>query len=213
MSGSIANAPMWARWMGLDPATTAFVDVESIFDPKMSPIQLWRGGPQMTGNGYQDSAKVESIVAAINAYRSGRTLVHVYSAQQARILKKHIPDAITYGTDDRRGRAEALKMYLARPDSLLIAQSMRRGVDLHDDKCRTNIIAKVPWSVPVRKVKARKALDSGYYVRETVQEVIQALGRGTRGPEDWCRNYIIDGSFTGLERNFPKYLRDAVIIT
>lgn len=209
MSGSIVNGPAWASWVGLNPSTTAHITVPNMFPAANRPIQIWHGGPVMSSGGYDDTERVERVVDAIRAYRDGRTVVHVMSETQVRVLASYFPDAITYGNG--ASKQHALAEYAARPDGLLIGQSLWRGVDLKDDLCRTNIIAKVPWLPLSRTVRNRKTADGGYYIRSAMQEIIQALGRGVRGPDDWCRNYIVDGNFSGLERNFPQYMKDALV--
>lgn len=213
MSGSFCDPMAWVSWLGLDPEQTKVVTVASRFPKENRPTYIWRGGPQMSGRAFLDHDKLRQIASAVESYRNGRrTMVHVHSAPQAAALAAYLPDAITYGSGAPGDRDAAIAEYLRRPDGLLIGQSLRRGLDLKDDLCRVNIIAKLPFNQLDRVVRTRKRTESGYYDRAAVSEVVQALGRGVRHEADWCINYILDGSFrTGLERMLPTHVREAIV--
>lgn len=212
MSGSFVAPARWARWIGLDPASTALVTVPSQFEADRSPLTIWRGGPNMSARGYENEDKVAQMADAIRGYRRGRTLVHVSSASQAQTLARRIPGALTYASGDSSSRAKALAQYLRWEDSILIAQSLRRGVDLADGACRTNVVAKLPFPRLDRGVRARKDADPTYYGRQTAAEIVQALGRGMRHEGDWCCSYILDGALTPwLEKALPAHVREAIV--
>jgi Rad3-related DNA helicase len=87
-------------------------------------------------------------------------------------------------------------------------------VDLLEDACRTNIIAKVPYPpLGNRIIQARMNTDKDYYPMLTAGKLIQALGRGVRSPDDHCKNYILDSAFVmgRFETLFPRWMQDALV--
>jgi Rad3-related DNA helicase len=213
MSGTLGSAQTLARLLGLDWADCRVLPVPSTF-PVENRLIFVDPVERMISRAWQVEGAVAKIATAIQKYRDGRTLVHVTSGAQAAALAKLIPDALVYSNGDPRARRATLQAYLATPDSLIIAQSMHRGVDLLEDACRTNIIAKVPYPpLGNRIIQARMNTDQDYYPMLTAGKLIQALGRGVRSPDDHCKNYILDSAFVmgRFETLFPRWMQDALV--
>ena len=88
---------------------------------------------------------------------------------------------------------------------------------MYDDYARFSIIAKVPYpSLSDRFVKAKLAMDQGWYNWKTVIEILQAIGRTVRHENDWAITYILDGSLGDLihksRKSFPKEFMDRIRI-
>lgn len=217
MSGSFVDPMGWAAWVGLDPARTKVVTIEDRFPVERRPITVWKDGPVMSAGAWRVPAMVARMAEAIEGYRNlGRTLVHVKADYQAQALAAYLPDAITYSSGRPEDRDAAVAEFLRRPDGLLIGQSLHRGLDLKDDACRVNIIAKIPLGQLDRITKARSKADSSYYERVTMSTLVQAMGRGMRHEDDWCVVYVLDGAFSVPSRNrmralLPAHLRAAIV--
>lgn len=165
--------------------------------------------------------KLASAIARIFE-REGRQpmLVHTGSYQLNNAINEalrqppHYYYPITYTNSGEK--AQALTKF-AEAGGILLAPSMERGVDLKDDLCRVQVIAKVPFpSLADKRVSGRLHLPGGqhWYNVQTVREIVQMTGRGVRSETDRCSTYIIDGSFGRVwsrsKSLFPAWWREAV---
>ena len=81
----------------------------------------------------------------------------------------------------------------------LIGAGIKDGVDFKGDKCRYQILFKVPYpNLGSQQVKVRKQTDPIWYLNQTVQPLQQAYGRGIRDADDYCKMYILDEDFEHL---------------
>ena len=92
---------------------------------------------------------------------------------------------------------------------------MSEGVDLPYDKCRFQIIYKMPFPMlKGEQVNRRKNRDPKWYIYQTVMPLMQAYGRGIRDEDDYCTTYVLDSSFDGLLVDhtdlFNEYFLEAV---
>lgn len=124
------------------------------------------------------------------------------------------PPIVSYTTAGEK--ASALRRFREN-GGILLSPSMSRGVDLKDDLCRVQVIAKVPFpSLGDKMVSGRLHLPGGqeWYSVQVVRDIVQMTGRGVRSESDTCTTYILDGQFGRLySRNkslFPQWWRDAV---
>ena len=94
-------------------------------------------------------------------------------------------------------------------NKVLVGPSLIEGISLDDDKCRFQIIMKVPYpSLADSYVKAKLNYMPFWYTWKTLNSIIQGVGRSIRNEHDWAITYIIDGCFSDLlvkhYNEFPK---------
>lgn len=81
--------------------------------------------------------------------------------------------------------------------AVLVSPSFSTGWDFPDDSCRWQIITKLAFPDSRSKVmKERKERNEIYFNYLTMQDLIQACGRGTRHEKDWCEVFCVDDSIT-----------------
>lgn len=81
--------------------------------------------------------------------------------------------------------------------AVLVSPSFGTGWDFPGEQCRWQVIVKVPFPDSRGKVmQARMERDERYLNYITMQELVQACGRGTRNEKDWCEVFIVDDSIT-----------------
>lgn len=218
MSGTVVSGDEMADSLGWDEDFEV-VDVDSGFPVVRRPIIL---APIADIKRSAEEREYEILAHAIErilAEHSGRALVHTVSYALARRLNEMVRTPrrkIVYRSAG--GKGDALDEYLATEDAVLFAPSMMRGVDLADDACRIQIIAKCPFpNLGDKQVAARLHAPGGqqWYAVKAIREVVQMTGRGVRHNRDWCHTYILDKQFTRnlWGRNkmlFPRYFREAV---
>jgi Rad3-related DNA helicase len=224
MTASFGADPLvWAAHMGLPttPDKARIIRVPHQFPVQNRTITI-EPTHEMNWRAWSDPTKVKDLADKIKElhqrHDAPRTLVHVTSRAQARALQEHIPNAITYTENTRTSNKNtALQEAAKRPHSILIAHSCHRGVDLKDDLCRLNIIAKVPFRSLDRSTRARQAADPAFYSLATAQTLMQATGRAVRSPDDWAYTYVIDAAFSFTSwsgapvlRQLPDWIREAL---
>ena len=97
---------------------------------------------------------------------------------------------------------------------MFVSPSSERGLDLHGDLARFNIIPKVPFPNTTDKVVSKRIYSSPFgrlwYRAVTAQTITQMSGRTTRGIHDWSKTYILDAKFDSVIEFTPKWFRDAI---
>ncbi len=151
--------------------------------------------------------------------KKDRVLVHCVSYHRASYIIEHLKTkrrVITY--TNAKEREAALAEYLATPGCVMVAPSFERGVDLKDDACRVQIVAKVPFpnlSDPRTSARTHGQDGEAWYAVQTIRALVQMTGRGVRSETDYCTTYILDKQF---QRNLvrrsksliPQWWRDAL---
>lgn len=227
MSATLISSDEMADSLGL-PWEYDTVIVPSTFPPENRPVYMTPVA-NMSFKDMRDGTAVEDACYAIHAilmrYPDVRVLVHTVSYNLTEQIRYALQrgnykvnrDVFTYSS--AKDRAYALDSYKRSPNGVLLAPSMERGIDLPDDLCRVQIIAKVPFpSLQDRQVSARMHMGqegSTWYAVQTIRDVIQMCGRGMRHADDHCDTYIIDAQFARnlYSKNkslFPEWFKEAV---
>lgn len=219
MSATILSADLMADELGLD-RPYSMVTVESSFSPLKRPIYAVPIADMSFKNkqrGWADM--VVGVQAVLDRHPDERILVHTVSYELAEYLRARLTDnrpIVTYTSSDRK--VAALNEYKRRSNSVLLAASMDRGIDLPDDLCRIQIVAKIPFpNVKDKRIKARLYTGGGshWYRMNTIRTLIQMCGRAMRHEDDWCKTYILDAQFTEnlwkADFLFPEWFKEAMV--
>lgn len=223
MSGTVVSAGMMLRGLGYG-GDYSEVRVPSQFPAKNRQV-IVRPIADMTRAGQSSSPDclnnlLKAIVSILESHEGVRCLIHTVSYR----LGKQISDALVGAVDrrvvtyaDSAGKSAALAQYLAAPDAVLVAASLDRGVDLFDERCRVQIICKVPFlSLGDKQTAARLYSEGGkvWYNVEVARTVQQMVGRGVRHASDYCVTYVLDSHFLKWRRDwghlFPKWFDRAI---
>ena len=101
---------------------------------------------------------------------------------------------------------------------VLVSPSMSEGVDLPYDKCRFQVIYKMPFPyLGDKQVNMRMKRDKKWYAYKTVMTLMQAYGRGMRAEDDSCYTYIIDSDINMLFKSpmyrtlMPDFFKEAIV--
>lgn len=140
------------------------------------------------------AARIDDIYRATG---KKNTLVHVTYSLMQRLLP-YMRERIIW--HDETNKAEAIERFL-NEGGIMLGAGMSEGLDLKGDLCRTQIITTLqfpnimdPW------VSKRKALPDGeeWMIGEVMKVLRQQVGRGTRGENDYCENYVLDNRFANV---------------
>jgi len=161
------------------------------------------------------------VARLIKVYPGQNVLIHTVSFKIRQYLMGMLPIAgidpdilMTHETDTR---SEQLAIFKQSRGKVMISPSFDRGLDLADDECRVNIIAKIPYlALGDKQVKARMALPRGqrWYNLRAIQTVMQMSGRAVRSNTDWAHTIILDKQFDMLlartKHLLPKWWTEAI---
>jgi Rad3-related DNA helicase len=232
MSGTVVSSQVMLNelgWGALDGNVAhTSISIPSPFDARnrlvtsLPVADMSRGGIERDPTAYDRMA--QWIVRLMNKH-PGRTLVHTVSYDLADQLARRLRgDAdhpalttrpvFTYASSDMR--ALTLENYRDTPDAILLAASMDRGIDLPDDACRLQIVAKCPYpNLGDQQVSMRLHAPMGeqWYNVKVARSIQQMCGRGVRHPDDYAATYILDQQFIkhyrGWQHFYPKWWRFA----
>lgn len=223
MSGTIVNAESWMQSVGADHLPYLPITIPSTFSAERRPIRIMPAATMTEKNKEvawpQMADKLRDV---INYHERESVLVHTVSYSLANYLHEQLASPRTMVYKNSSERSEVLAKFKEMTGAVLIAPSLDRGVDLPDDLCRVNVVAKLPYpNLGDKQVSAilheegRRNQGQVWYVTETIRYLIQELGRGMRHEDDFQVAYILDGSFLKLNRQWghliPQWVKDAYV--
>lgn len=213
LSASFVSGGQFCADTGIPAQVVRTVSIPSAFDPARHPTYIWPVAT-MSRKGQQDLATLPAMVSALQqileAHAHDRILVHTVSWQLTQDLVAALHSSrLVVWTD--RNRDQALATYLRTPGAVLLAPSFDRGVDLSGDACRVVVVCKMAYpSLGDKQVAGRLYRPGGdtWYAVQTIRTLVQQMGRGMRGEQDWMTGYVLDRQFLTLYQKhrhlFPK---------
>ena len=222
MTGTTISAKARMEHLGGEGLDWELVRVANTF-PKENRRVVWMPAGNMAAK-YKDESwpkmalRLEWVIAENPGHR---ILVHTVSYALTEYLHKHLRGKVAtrrvFSYVEAAGRASALAAYTQENNSILLAPSMDRGIDLPGDLCRVQVLTKLPFPyLGDRQVSARLHSSGGqlWYTRQTIATIIQMCGRGVRSEDDWAVTYVLDEQFKGLYGSnrslFPKWFAEAI---
>ncbi len=224
MSATFLSSRVMTKLLGLDAKTTGWHEMDSNFPVENRPynfVPVLKLNYKTGSIGYQRITRV--IDEILEKHPEEKGVVHTSSFKiMNQILRftKYPQRFLSHKPSSSQetgvlSRDEAIRTFVrTREPRVLISPSVGLGLDLRDDLCRFQILAKVPWpSLADPQIKYRLDADPEWYSWTTVAAIVQAAGRSTRHSEDYSTCYILDSAFgqlIGKRRYlFPKWWRDA----
>ena len=214
-SGSPAR---WIKRLGLKPEATEVVQHPMPFPTANRPIDIGTIVGKMSQGGYwtHRDEVVDAIRKLSDRHKGEKGLVHTASYDRAEDLYKAFPDN---GYCHRKRLDQDLHTQIERWQEsnrdIFFSPSATEGVDLPGEKCRWQVLVKVPYPQPNDpRVKflldKRKAWD--WYYEVTAQEIQQSVGRGVRRTDDECIYYVLDYSFQDVmnRASIPDWFSRAI---
>ena len=215
LSATIVGVKSFARSLGISEDNFDYINIESDFDPKKSPINVYKDTPLNAKNLVSTLPKlVERIEGLLDHHPNEKGIIHT----QSNNITEYIRDFIN---DKYRGRLlfrepgvrnEALLEQHASSDepTVLVSPSMTYGVDLKGDLGRFQVVVKLPF-LPWNDKRAERIrkVDEKWYTHKMLSNLIQACGRTTRGKDDHSTTYIMDSTFLRIldvyNEDIPSY--------
>ena len=220
LSATILSHKMFSKWLGLDPRDVYHIQVDSPFSVEKRPIELNLAG-KMSKNRVKQSApkSIEIMQKILKRHEGEKGLIHTHSYKCQQYIINHLYNnrLIAHGTNNR----ERVLQFFEEDENplVLVSPSMSEGVDLPYDKCRFQIIYKIPFPyLGDKQINMRMKKDQRWYAYKTAMTLVQTYGRGMRADDDSCVTYILDSDIQMLLKSplykslIPEFFKEAIVI-
>ena len=219
LTGTLGNKQRFCHWNGVDEDYAYYIFQKSSFPVEHRPIiKNYVGNMSGFKNNvpnWQNNKALVAIKQIIKKHRHEKGVIHTSSNQQAWWIKKNLDSKsvwVAYGAS----REQTIDSFenTTRP-TVLIGAGIKDGVDFKGDKCRYQIIFKMPKpSIASKQTIIRAKKDPVWYAYQTVMPLMQSYGRGIRDNDDYCKTYVLDSEFEKLLNNhkdlFNEYFLEAI---
>lgn len=204
MSATIGDIDKWANLNAISNYESW--SLESDWQFKHSPIRICTPLLSLSHANYNNNLPtlLTRIDTILEMHPNENGVIHCATKKLANYIVEHTKykdRCVTYSnTYEKLSIVE--KVLVSGNNKVLVAYSATEGISLDDDKCRFQIIAKLSWqNLGDIVVKTKADNKPEWYMLKTLQALIQAIGRGIRHANDWCVTYILDSSFTRLQKS------------
>ncbi|MDI6818279.1 MAG: ATP-dependent DNA helicase [Methanothermobacter thermautotrophicus] len=219
MSATILSERLFCQWLGINPGDAYIVRVDSPFPASRRPIELKIAG-KMSRNRIRHTAPetIPILNRILERHKNDKGLIHTHNYRCQRFIMDNIPSRRLI--DHKASNREAVLRYFEESDEplVLVSPSMSEGVDLPYDKCRFQVIYKIPFPyLGDKQVNRRQRMDQRWYAYKTIMTLMQAYGRGMRAHDDSCYTYILDGNIEMIFRSplyrslLPEFFKEAIV--
>lgn len=226
MSSTILNKDGFCKDLGIDPAQSAFLSLDSDFPKENRPVYYlptmkMNAGWNAPENAKERKSMAKGIVEIVKSHKEDSGVIHTGNFKIAEWLVRELKDADVpheiyhHNPDSGDNRNDVIEAFTndIKP-RILISPSSTEGLDLKEDLGRFAIFAKVPFgNLGDQWIKRRMELSTEWYQRQALINIIQGGGRVVRSKDDWGRVYILDASWGYLYKmtfsQIPKWWRDA----
>jgi len=210
MSATIIDHGNFAKTLGIKDYK--YIEVESTFDPKKSPIYCSDKYPLTYTTMQTNLPKVVDMVKSIvDTHKNEKGIIHTFTFAITEALKRKIHGRRFLYREEGITNESILQEHALRPDStVLISPSMAFGVDLKDDAARWQIVMKMPYpSLASKRIKKLADMDQRWYTRKMLTTFVQMCGRSTRSEDDHSVTYVLDSNVINIMKRYsnllPKY--------
>jgi len=123
-------------------------------------------------------------------------IIHTVSYARRDMVIQHSSFSEHMITHNRADTEDVIRGFKrSEAPAILVSPSMATGWDFPDDECRWQVIIKLPYPDTRGTImRERSKRDSEFTAYITMQQLIQATGRGTRSQGDWCETFILDNN-------------------
>ena len=220
MSATILDHRQFNKWLGINNQKVYSIKIDTPFKVKNHPIKLNKTFNMRYNNLKRNAPKTLPVIEDILKYHENeKGLIHTISYECNSYLMKNI-DNKRLITHKNKNREKILnKFEKSKKPLVLLSPSMNEGIDLPYDKCRFQIIYKLPFpNTANQQVNVRIKKDKYWYPYQTVLNLVQSYGRGMRAEDDYCQTYIIDSRLkiymkksSIYKKLIPNFFKKAII--
>ena len=218
------NPEIWLRKVGLNPEETRVISVPMTFPVENRPIHTDCMVASMSSGGFKDNLDdvLEKMNEIAERHYNQKGLIHTASYSRGELIKDNITESEhpylhenMYLHDQDRDPDVQIEEWQDSDYDMMLSPSMAEGVDLKDDMCRFQMLAKVPY--PARDSRIEYVLENESWgwveMRErTLIRVVQSYGRAVRSRDDFADYYVLDSAWEDLIQKTtpPEWYMEAI---
>ena len=220
MSATIINHSKMAESLGIGKDEYKFVDVNSTFNPKKSPIYTAPAKFDMRHKYINASMPkmVDSVLELCEIHKEDNGVIHTYNFKITKALQEATKGDPRFLFRDKFSTNEdILRKHFETPTpTVLVSPSLAFGTSLDNEHGRFQIITKLPY-LPMgdKRIKTLADRDFNWYDMKMWIQLIQMCGRCTRSKTDHSHTYIFDKSFlSAIKRShhsLPEWFKDRLV--
>lgn len=215
MTGTLGSKEKFCEWNGLNPEETFYIYQKSPFPVENRPI-IKKYVTSMRQEAWHNPHIIKYIKKIINSHTGEKGVIHTSSNQQAWWIKKQLNSKRVWVAQGASREETISRFENSINPVILVGAGLKDGVDFKGDKCRYQILFKVPYpNLGSRQIKIRRQVDPVWYMHQTIQPLQQAYGRGIRDANDYCKMYILDEDFEHLVSKykclFNEYFLEGIV--
>ena len=207
LSATIIDHENFARTLGIKEYK--YIEVDSTFDPKKSPIYVSDKYPLTYNTMEANLPKVIDMAKfLVDKHKDEKGIIHTYTFAITEKLKHKLYGKRFLYREEGSSNEDILQEHAMRSDAtVLISPSMAFGVDLKDDAARWQIIMKMPYpSLAAKRIKRLAEQDQRWYIRKMLTTFVQMCGRSTRSESDHSITYVLDANIIKIMKQYRDYL-------
>jgi Rad3-related DNA helicase len=221
MSATLGNIDEFAMLMGMEKHEYTGFRLASNFNFDASPIYLTKSGflnyAKFNENIHGVIADTLKIAEKLHPKEKG--IIHTSTFAIAERLKEAVYRAGAvahphryrfYSNSAEKEECIRLMKDPKSPPYIIVGPSLYEGLDLSGDQGRFNIVVKAPYSGMTEYTKKKMARYSFWYERQTLEKLVQAIGRTNRFVDDWSKTYLLDSSLEKLIMNTQEFITKRV---
>lgn len=199
MSGTIYDKNYFCRSNGIDPEKTLFIRMPSTFAPNKKLVFM--RDDHMTDNSFKNfeanyPKMLDNVRRVMKGYHDVRGLIHAPSYKVAERMAFDLGNRVLFHTADNFREVYDYFINESPPNAILISPICAQGVDLKYDRCRFQMIVRVPYpNASDAFMKDLLETDFSAYNYEALVVFGQMLGRVMRAPDDWGHTILLDSRF------------------
>jgi len=216
MSATIVDKNIFAKTLGI--TDFEYVEIESTFDPKKSPIYCHTKFPLNHKLMEKNLPPILDIAHTLaDSHKGEKGIVHTHSFAITQAVQRKLKGKRYLCREEGTTNEDIIKEHMLRPDdTVLVSPSLTMGLDLKGDLGKWQIIIKLPYpSLGGKRIKKLFEEDPGWYKMRMFIALIQACGRCTRSVEDESVTYILDGlsakTIIDNKKILPKHFLDRIV--
>jgi Rad3-related DNA helicase len=194
MSATIVDKDIFTKNLGIKDYK--YIELQSTFDPKKSPIYLSNQYPlsKETLSKYLPKI-IDEIKKIAEHHKDEKGIIHTNSFEITQALQNKLNGKRFLYREEGTTNETIVKEHFLRTDpTVLVSPSLTMGLDLKGDTGKWQIIIKLPYlSLGSKRIKMLFDNDKEWYRMKMFITLIQAAGRCTRTKDDESCTYILDG--------------------
>lgn len=209
MSATLIDHETFAKTLGIEKSDYVYIEVDSSFDPKKSPIFFDSKIKVNYKNLDEHLPKmVDKAMLICDHYKNEKGIIHTHTFKITEAMLKKVKGQSRFLVRETGVTNENIltEHYMRDDGTILISPSLGFGTDLADDYGRFSIIMKTPY-LPLgsERIKRLAAKSQQWYEMKALICLVQMCGRTTRNADDHSETFILDGAALDLiKRNKSK---------